>query len=70
MATPTATLQHDWVRWTVQAVGVIVDPFTEASSVVDDPDAPTGEQVACQSCGEPLNDLSAVSVCPGDAPSP
>lgn len=67
--TPQApTLTHDWVRYTVQAVAVIVDPFTGASSVVVDggPDSAIGEQVGCTSCGEPLTDSSALTACTGE----
>lgn len=59
-------LLHDWVKWSVQGVDVIVDPFTGASSAVVLPDTPVGEQIGCQSCGEPLTDSSAKTICLGD----
>lgn len=59
-------LQHDWVRWTVRAVAVIVDPFTGASTAVDVPSSAVGEQVGCSACGEPLTDSEATRPCMGD----
>lgn len=58
-------LQHTWVKWSVQEVAVIVDPFTGRCSAVDVPDATVGEQVGCQCCGEPLTDSAAKDQCAG-----
>lgn len=62
----TALSTHQWVRWSLEEVAVIVDPFTGASSVVVPPDAAVGEQIGCQICNEPLTDSSAVAPCRGD----
>lgn len=61
----TPTLTHDWLRWTVVAVAVIVDPFTGESTVVDEPSSAIGEQVGCSACGEPLTASSALTACTG-----
>lgn len=60
------TTVHAWVKWSVTAVDVIVDPFTETPCVTVLLDAVVGEQVGCQLCGEPLTDSSAKSPCEGD----
>lgn len=59
-------VSHDWVRYTVEAVAVIVDPFTGDCTVVDAPSSAVGEQVGCRACGEPLTDSSAVGNCSGE----
>lgn len=64
--TPAPPLRHDWVQWSVQAVAVIVDPFTGESSVIVDPAGAIGSQVGCTSCGEPLTDSSALTTCTGE----
>lgn len=70
MSTVLPTQTHDWVKWTVTAVGVIVDPFSGEASVVESEDIAVGEQVGCSSCGEPLTDSSAVSACEGSTDLP
>lgn len=66
-ATPVMT--HDWVKYTVQSVGVIVDPFTGDFMVVDVPSAGIGEQVGCSVCGDPLTVTSAQAKCTGEVTS-
>lgn len=68
MTPPAQTLTHDWVRYTVQSVAVIVDPFTGGCCVVTDdgPQSAIGEQVGCSLCGEPLSDSSAAGACTGE----
>jgi hypothetical protein len=66
MATTIVPKLHDWVKWSIQSVGVIVDPFTGASSAVEFADSAIGEQIGCHFCGEPLTDSSATSQCRGD----
>lgn len=65
-------LTHDWVKWMVVDVAVIVDPFTGASTAVVAPSSAVGEAVGCRTCGEPLTDSSAMTPCAGedDSPSP
>jgi len=65
----SGTRAHDWVRYLVQAVDVIVDPITEDCFVVDPPDDVIGEQIGCTTCGQPLTDSSAVEDCMGEDPS-
>ncbi len=62
----TALQMHDWVKWSIQSVGVIVDPDTGGFFAVESPDAAVGEQVGCHHCGEPLTASSATSQCKGD----
>lgn len=64
--TPAPPKAHDWVQWSVQAVAVIVDPFTGVSSAVVQEDGAIGCQVGCTSCGEPLTDSSALTACIGE----
>lgn len=47
-------MTHAWTRFTQQDVDVIVAPDGQPF-VVDRPDEPTGEMVACSNCGETLN---------------
>jgi hypothetical protein len=61
----TATATHTWVKWSLTAMDVIVDPFTGVCSAVETPDEGVGEQVCCHHCGEPLTDSSAVTPCGG-----
>lgn len=68
--TPAPPKAHDWVQWSVQAVDVIVDPFTGESSAVVMPDGAIGCQVGCTSCGEPLTDSSVLTACTGDEGEP
>lgn len=63
---PVPVLPHVWVKWSVQEVAVIVDPFTGRSTAVDVPGATVGEQVGCQCCGEPLTDSVVKLPCGGD----
>lgn len=63
-------MTHDWVKYTVQSVGVIVDPFTGDCMVVDVPSAGIGEQVGCCVCGDPLTATSAQDKCGGQSESP
>lgn len=64
MATPTLTLPHRWVKYSIEAVDVIVAPdglpfFTpkEVRSI--------GEQVGCAVCSEPLTSGSVITHCLG-----
>jgi hypothetical protein len=69
----SATLSHDWVRWSLAEVVVIADQLTGAYTVFDVPSCAVGEQVACRACGEPLTDSSALTDCTGEddeSPSP
>jgi hypothetical protein len=67
MAVPVApSTSHDWVKWTVQDVAVIVDPFTGDFTVVDQPSCVAGEAVGCSICGEPLTDSSVLMACTGE----
>lgn len=64
--TPKATTRvHQWVKWQVSPVVVIVDPFTGDPVAVTLADTEVGEQVACQLCSEPLTEYSAESSCEG-----
>lgn len=64
---PTAPPRsHHWVRWSVQDVAVIVDPFTGAYFTEDLPFSAVGSQVGCHACGEPLTDSSVLTSCTGD----
>lgn len=64
--TPAPTTQHHWVRWSLQDVAVIVDPFTGAPSAMDLPFSAVGSMVGCHACGEPLTDSSVLTVCDGE----
>lgn len=73
MATPTVPVtksQHHWVRWSLQDVGVIVDPFTGECSAYDLPEAAVGTMVGCHTCGEPLTDSSVQTECIGEESPP
>lgn len=61
--TPAPPRQHHWVRWSLQDVAVIVDPFTGAPSVEDLPYSAEGSQVACHACGESLTESSVLTAC-------
>lgn len=64
-ALPVLTLHH-WEQFTMRSVDVIVDPSTGQPLVVSDPDAPTGVQVACRDCFEPLDAGIVTTLCEGD----
>jgi len=64
--TPAPAIQHDWVRWSLVEVVVIVDPFTGVPMAHDAPFSAVGEQVACRTCGEPLTDSSVLVACTGE----
>jgi hypothetical protein len=63
MTTAVPIKQHAWVKWSLSAVDVIVDPFTGHCSVIDSPDAAVGEQVCCHHCSEPLSDFTVGTSC-------
>lgn len=63
---PAPAIQHDWVRWSLVEVVVIVDPFTGVPMAHDAPFSAVGEQVACRACGEPLTDSSILVACTGE----
>lgn len=64
--TPAPTQAHQWVRWSVVEVAVIVDPFTGVPSVEDVPFSAEGSQVACRGCGESLTESSVLTACTGE----
>ena len=66
MATPTQTLRHAWVRHSIEAVDVIVDPVSGNPYAVSLPAPPIGEQIGCLTCGEPLTTSTASTDCTGE----
>lgn len=60
------TLTHDWMKFAVVNVDVIVDPFTGVPSAVDVPSSAVGEQIACGTCGITLTASTARMDCLGD----
>lgn len=66
MATPTAVLQHNWIRHTVEAVDVIVDPASGTPYSVERANPQLGTQTGCQTCGEPLTTSTASTECAGE----
>ncbi len=66
MATPTQTLQHTWVRHSIEAVDVIVDPVSGNPYVVSLPVPPIGTQTGCLICSEPLTTSTASTSCTGE----
>lgn len=55
--------QHDWVRYTQQAVDVIVDPLGGEPYSVDRPNEPIGECYGCRACGAPMRLESMTLTC-------
>lgn len=62
---PHTTTKHQWVRYSMSPVDVIVDPFSEVCSVVEVPGSRVGSQIGCEMCGTPLTDGTAPTCCPG-----
>lgn len=64
MAT-TSVSTHQWVRYSVTEVDVIVD--LDGRCFADTrPDTAVGEQLGCHNCGEPLTDSSVWTPCDGE----
>lgn len=63
MTTAVPIKHHAWVKWSLQPVDVIVDPFTGLCSAVESPNDPIGEQVCCHHCGEPLTESLIGTAC-------
>lgn len=64
MATVIPTKQHAWVKWSLTAMDVIVDPITGDCFAVESDEA-VGEQVCCHSCGESLSAAAVSAPCEG-----
>lgn len=69
MTTAVPTVYHQWTKYSVSEVDVIVDPEGR-SFAVDRPDSAVGEQVGCNVCGEPLADGSVWTRCTGPDDTP
>lgn len=64
--TPTSVLRHRWIRHTIEAVDVIVDPRNGAPYSVAKPAPQLGMVTGCEACGEPLTTSTASTNCSGE----